>query len=129
MKELVISDDFIEKLDSYIQYLDDEKQEKYKIIKKDLAYRVSCNKTYELIKFLYEEVLSNEIYQWVDWQKTAIFYIYNIQEVETADIETIRKLINFILRKNRFAEGFFADMIEYKVLLKILRRLRTLIVK
>ena len=65
--------------------------------------------------------------RWSEFQDEAIGYFENPTRLETADPETIRKLLTLHVRKDRFCEGHFLEMLEVDNIQAILRRLATLL--
>ena len=67
-----------------------------------------------------------EPFDWSEFQDEAIGYFENPTRPETADIETIRKLLTLHVRKDRFCDGHFLEILEAGQVQAILRRLATL---
>jgi hypothetical protein len=79
----------------------------------------------EFYKALYE---NNFVYSF-DWsiiQKDAESYFEQPELLHTADLETIRKLLTFHARKDRFYDGHFQDMIKSGFIKAMLQRVREL---
>ncbi len=62
-------------------------------------------------------------FNWPDWQSEAQEYIAP-GRVAGADVKTIRQLFTTHVRKDRFAEGHFAQMIDRGHIVELLRRLQ-----
>ena len=60
-------------------------------------------------------------FDWVAWDVDAEQYR---EAPESADLETIAKLLTMYVRQNRFCEGSFASLIEDGHILALLRRLK-----
>lgn len=65
-------------------------------------------------------------FDWGAWQETAREYVENPGKIESADAETIQKLLTTHVRKERFCEGHLAAMFENGHMVALLRRLREL---
>ena len=78
-----------------------------------------------LIKSLYDNGWV-EPFDWSEFQDEAIGYFENPTRLETADLETIRKLLTLHVRKDRFCDGHFLEILEAGQIQAILRRLATL---
>lgn len=63
-------------------------------------------------------------FNWPEFQDEAIQYYQHPDLLDSADIETLRKLLTLNVRKDRFCEGHLADMIENGHIAAILKRLR-----
>jgi hypothetical protein len=64
-----------------------------------------------------------EPFDWSAFQDEAIGYFENPSRLEKVDLETIRKLLTLHVRKDRFCEGHFLEMLEKGHIQAILRRL------
>jgi hypothetical protein len=67
-----------------------------------------------------------EPFDWSEFQDEAIGYFENPSRLETVDLETVRKLLTLHVRKDRFCEGHFLEMLEKGHIQAILRRLAQL---
>lgn len=67
-----------------------------------------------------------EPFDWSEFQDEAVRYFENPSRLETVDLETIRKLLTLHVRKDRFCEGHFLEMLEKRHIQAILRRLAQL---
>ena len=67
-----------------------------------------------------------EPFEWSEFQDEAIGYFEEPSRLETADLETIRKLLTLHVRKDRFCEGHFLEMLNAGHIQAILRRLSAL---
>jgi hypothetical protein len=65
-------------------------------------------------------------FDWGEWQDTAREYVEDPAKVDSADAETIQKLLTTHLRKERFCEGHLAAMFENGHMVGLLRRVREL---
>lgn len=63
-------------------------------------------------------------FDWGEWQSEAVRYVQTPAWLEQADLETLVKLLTLHIRKERFAEGHFAEMVECRHIQKILERLQ-----
>lgn len=66
-------------------------------------------------------------FDWTAWQAHAQRYVNDSTLLQEADMETICKLLTTHVRKDRFCDGHFADMVECGHVTAILRRLKHLI--
>lgn len=64
-------------------------------------------------------------FDWGSWQDEAEQILAG-DGVERADVETLRRLLTLISRKDRFCEGFLATAFESGWIVRILRRLNRL---
>jgi len=78
----------------------------------------------EFIQVLYDNDWVTQQFDWGKWQESSQQYIESPEKVESADTETIQKLLTTHVRANRFCEGYLASMFENGHILDILRRLR-----
>ena len=78
----------------------------------------------EFIQVLYDNDWVTPQFDWGEWQESAQQYIESPEKVESADTETIQKLLTTHARADRFCEGHLASMFENGHILDILRRLR-----
>ena len=62
-------------------------------------------------------------FDWQAWQEEAAQYVESPRMLESADLETVRRLLTLIVRKERFCEGFLLGMFEGGTLAALLRRL------
>ncbi len=65
-------------------------------------------------------------FNWPEWSEKAKTYYNNPQLLATVDLPTIQKLFTAPLRADRFCEGLLKDMIDDKVFVKLLIRLKQL---
>ena len=73
---------------------------------------------------VYESGLMINGFKWGEWQQEAHTYVHEPERTETADLETIRKLLVTHLRKERFCEGRLENMYECGHLTAIMHRLK-----
>ncbi|WP_017302299.1 O-acetyl-ADP-ribose deacetylase [Nodosilinea nodulosa] len=76
----------------------------------------------QFIKGLYRENLVID-FNWVAWKDEAAKYLENPRQIESADLETLQKLITTHVRADRFNSGHLAQMVENGHILAILKRL------
>ena len=67
-----------------------------------------------------------EEFDWMAWGAEARRYVDEPRELETADLDTIQKLITTHVRSDRFSEGHLRSMTVDGHIARILRRLETL---
>ncbi|MBM7662836.1 hypothetical protein JOC85_003647 [Bacillus mesophilus] len=77
----------------------------------------------DFIHMVYSEAFILEGFDWPSWQDEAQKYIEDKTLIKEADIETIQKLLTTFIRKERFASGTIARLIDDEVFLYILYRL------
>ncbi len=65
-------------------------------------------------------------FDWMAWQEEAEQYASDPESLETADLLTLRELFTMHVRRDRFAEGHLADMLECGHITAILKRLETI---
>ncbi len=80
----------------------------------------------EFIQVLYGNDWVTRQFDWTEWQESSQQYIESPEKVESADTETIQKLLTTHTRKDRFCEGHLASMFENDHILNLLRRLQVL---
>lgn len=78
-----------------------------------------------LMRAIYDEHLLIK-FNWPEWQPTAERIFSDPTLIASADLDTCRKLLTLRVRKDRFCEGHFAQMIESGHIAVILRRIRDL---
>lgn len=76
----------------------------------------------EFIQLLYRENLVTD-FNWTAWTREAEQFMSDSQRLESADLETIQKLLTTHVRAERFSSGHFAKMIQTGHILAILNRL------
>jgi O-acetyl-ADP-ribose deacetylase (regulator of RNase III) len=76
----------------------------------------------QFIQELYCEKLVID-FNWVAWKDEAAKYLENPRQIESADLETLQKLITTHVRADRFNSGHLAQMVENGQILAILKRL------
>ncbi len=72
---------------------------------------------------LHEQGWIDSKFNWPDWQETATAYVNSPEKLNSANIETIRKLFTTHIRKEKFSEGHLAAMFENGHIVALLRRL------
>jgi len=65
-----------------------------------------------------------EPFDWVEWQAEANKYVDSPELIQSADAETIRKLLTTHVRKDRFCEGHLNAMFEKGHICALLQRLK-----
>jgi O-acetyl-ADP-ribose deacetylase len=65
-------------------------------------------------------------YDWMAWQEEASRYLNESELIKSADLETLRKLFTLHVRRDRFVEGHFAEMIDQGHIRALLHRLSEL---
>lgn len=120
----------IEAILAYLPYFNNENNEFYDKIpgKKEnntftMGYIVYSCQTDKFIHTAYNENFVQG-FNWSKWQVEAKKIYKNPELLDKADIMTIVKYVTLIIRKERFCEGFLADMIDKGLLLKLLLRLK-----
>ena len=78
----------------------------------------------KFIQVLYDNDWVTQQFDWGKWQESSQQYIESPEKVESADTETIQKLLTTHARADRFCEGHLASMFENGHILDLLRRLR-----
>ena len=64
-----------------------------------------------------------EPFDWMAWLPEALYLHDHSEVLETASVETLRKLLTLHIRRDRFFEGHLANMIEDGHIAAILRRM------
>jgi hypothetical protein len=62
-------------------------------------------------------------FDWGEWQNEAKAYFYSLEKLVSADLRTIQRLLTLHVRKDRFCEGHFAEMLENGRIADILEQL------
>jgi O-acetyl-ADP-ribose deacetylase len=65
-------------------------------------------------------------YDWMAWQEEASRYVNEPDLLKTAGLETLRKLFTLHVRRDRFVEGHFSEMIDTGHIRALLHRLKEL---
>jgi hypothetical protein len=65
-------------------------------------------------------------FDWTKWQGSAKEYVASPEKTDSADLETIQKLLTTHVRKDRFCDGHLAAMFENGHIVALLRRLRSI---
>jgi hypothetical protein len=63
---------------------------------------------------------------WTAWQECAQEYVDSSAKVETADVDTIRRMFTTHVRADRFCEGHLASMFAKGHVVRLLRRLKAI---
>lgn len=66
------------------------------------------------------------IFDWSAWQDEANRYVLHPEQLRSADILTLRKLLTLHIRKERFCEGHFGAVIDSGHIKRILEQLKEL---
>ena len=80
----------------------------------------------EFRQALYDNGWTPRSFEWPKWQETAQKYVAEPGRIDSADIETIKKLFTTHIRKDRFCDGHLAVMFENGHIVALLRRLQEL---
>jgi len=113
----------IDALLKFLPFFRDKGNIFYTIDKTDLLYphRYAAN-VHKFFEVLYKnKIIYN--FDWGSWQEEAINYYNNPELLKKADITTLRKLLTLHVRKDRFCDGHFGQIIKSGHLPKILERL------
>lgn len=89
-------------------------------------YYVYSDYLCDLEKLLYKSKIIYS-FNWPDWQDVAIRYYEDPTLIETADLDTVRKLLITHVRKDRFCDGHLGAMLHEGHLTAILHRLEGLL--
>lgn len=65
-------------------------------------------------------------FDWGEWQDVAEAIYHHPEQLATADLITVRRLLTLHIRKDRFCEGHLASMLEEGHISGILQRLKVL---
>jgi len=65
-------------------------------------------------------------FDWGSWQNEATRYFNDPAQLDSADIDTLSKLLTLHVRKERFCEGHLKHMLESGHIVEIFKRLRTI---
>jgi hypothetical protein len=65
-------------------------------------------------------------FDWPKWQETAREYVELPEKLQSADLQTIQKLLTTHVRKDRFCEGHLYSMFANGHIVAVLRRLQVL---
>lgn len=77
------------------------------------------------VKALYDHKFILTSFVWTKWQNEAERYVTDPTAIESADLETICRLLTTHVRKDRFCEGHLAEMFDCGHLLNLMGRLRS----
>jgi hypothetical protein len=88
-------------------------------------YCLTSSDVNDFDKVLYEQRIVIP-FDWPSWQEEAFRYHSDPDALETADLLTLSKLLTTHVRKDRFAEGHLASMLECGHITAILRRLKAI---
>ncbi len=118
----------------YIKYFNNENNEFYKIYEgKEIngVFQLGCivysDKVSELIKKSWEIEFhfKGDYSDWFDNKRANAEEI--IQIISSSDLEGLRKIFTFFIRKERFCEGTLSYAIDNKIIINILWRLKELL--
>lgn len=119
---------------NYIQFFEDESNEFYKIHRgKEIngVFYIGgiqySDKVRELMKISGEiEFLFKGNYSdWLDGKRKTPEEV--IQIIDLSDLEKLRKIFTFYIRRERFCEGLISRAIDNKIIVNILLRLKELL--
>ena len=65
-------------------------------------------------------------YDWMAWQEEASRYVSDPDLLNSADLDTLRRLLTLHVRRDRFVEGHLSEMIDLGHIRAILHRLKAL---
>ena len=65
-------------------------------------------------------------FNWEDWESVAQGYVQNPALLKDADMSTVRRLLTWHVRQNRFAKDHVSGMIANGHILAVLKRVREL---
>jgi len=65
-------------------------------------------------------------FDWGSWQNEATRYFNDPSQLDSADLETLSKLLTLHIRKERFCEGHLKHMFGSGHIVEILKRLQTI---
>ena len=121
-----ISNNSIDKILMFLPYFKNINKSFYKVDKEDLFYPYSYNREVnEFMATLKKEEFAI-VFDWVNWQDKAEKYFKDPELINTANIDTLRKLMTTFIRKERFCSGFLKSVIDTGMILRILERLNTI---
>jgi O-acetyl-ADP-ribose deacetylase (regulator of RNase III) len=120
----VITTDGLDRVLAYLPVFERQPNELYEVnlevsLLDPYSYAPKVN---QFIHTLYQEGLVIQ-FDWTIWQEEAGEFINNPEQVQTAALETIQKLLTTHVRKERFCSGHLAHTIQTGHLLAILNRL------
>jgi hypothetical protein len=116
----------IDNILKYIPYFESTCKEFYKLDSKYLMDPYIYNKEVnDFVKALYNENMIFS-FDWPNWQNEAEKYYRDPELLKYADLQTLRKLLTFHVRKDRFCSGHLLGMIESGHILNILKRLKNI---
>jgi len=79
----------------------------------------------EFVRILSQEGIVSP-FNWVNWQDEAVRLYEDPHTLETADLDTLRRLLTLHIRKDRYSEGHLAAMLKEGHIIAILRRMAAL---
>jgi hypothetical protein len=89
----------------------------------EMPWFIFCDSVSEFYQLLYDNNWIDSTFAWTDWEE-GLEYIGNPNKVQSADTETIRKLLTAHVRNDRFCTGHLADMFANGHIVALLRRLK-----
>lgn len=92
----------------------------------DMTSRVSAATARDLFQYLYNNGFVLKDFDWEAWSDKGVSYMENRQKLQTADMNTLHKIITTHLRADRFVEGHYDVIIENGFLADILERMKEL---
>lgn len=121
-----LSADSLERVVAFLPYFEDETTEKVVFLPDAVAGPyVYADEVQRFVLALYEEGIVYD-FDWQGWRETAITYLSNRSLLETADLETICKLVTTIARAEKNTNGVLGEMISKGVITDLLKRLHEL---
>jgi hypothetical protein len=118
----------------YIEYFNDETNKFYTIHEGKeingvfyIGGSAYSDKVNELIKKSYEIefIYIGDYSDWFDSKRSSADEI--IQIISSSNLEMLRKIFTFFIRKERFCEGTLVSAIDNKIIINILFRLKELL--
>ena len=111
---------------AFLPYFEDEATDKFVFSPDAVAGPyVYAEEVQRFVLALYEEGIVFD-FDWLGWRETAITYLADRSLIETADLETICRLVTTIARAEKNTNGILAEMISKGVITDILKRLEEL---
>ena len=121
-----LSADSMARVVAFLPYFQDETMEKVVFSPDAVAGPyVYAEEVQRFVLALYEEGIVYD-FDWQGWRETAITYLSDRSLIESADLETICKLVTTIARAEKNTNGILGEMINKGVITDILKRLQEL---
>lgn len=90
----------------------------------DMSSRVSAATARDLYQFLYNSGFVLDHFDWMAWSDEALAYEEDREKLQTADVETLQKIITTHMRADRLNEGHYDSIIENGFLADVVKRLK-----